>query len=56
MLKLRLMGTKNEIKWFAKILERTPKLEVVEFSNLYINKGTDKYYRAYVEVIKTNNK
>lgn len=25
MLKIRLMGTKNDIKWFGKILQRNPK-------------------------------
>ena len=42
MLKVRLMGTKNDIKWFGKILQRNP------------NKGTKKFYRAYVEVKKRN--
>ena len=50
MLKVRLMGTKNDIKWFGKILQRNPKIEVTEFSDLYPNKGTKKYHRAYVEV------
>ncbi|WP_182430847.1 hypothetical protein [Clostridium sp. AF50-3] len=31
MLKVRLMGTKNDIKWFGKILQRNPKVEVTEF-------------------------
>ena len=31
MLKIRLMGTKNDIKWFGKILQRNPKGEVTEF-------------------------
>ncbi|MCM1218850.1 MAG: hypothetical protein NC548_30575 [Lachnospiraceae bacterium] len=56
MLKVRLMGTKNDIKWFGKILRRSPKMEVTEFSDLFPNKGTKKYYRAYVEVRKTNIK
>lgn len=56
MLKIRLMGTKNEIKWFEKILKRQPKVVVTEFSKLYTNKGTNKYYRAYVEVHKSNEK
>lgn len=56
MLKVRLMGTKNDIKWFKKILQRTPKLEVTEFSGLFPNKGTNKFYRAYVEVEKNNIK
>lgn len=56
MLKVRLMGTKNDIKWFKKILQRTPKLEVTEFSELFPNKGTNKFYRAYVEVEKNSIK
>ena len=56
MLKIRLMGTKNDIKWFQKILDRQPKVAVTEFSELYRNKGTNKYYRVYVEVQKANRK
>ncbi len=52
MLKVRLMGTKNDIKWFEKILKRHPNIEVLEFSDLYTNKGTKKFYRVYVEVQK----
>ena len=47
MLKVRLMGTKNDIVWFQKILQRHPKVEVLEISELYSNKRTNKYYRAY---------
>lgn len=56
MLKIRLMGTKNDIKWFEKILRRNSKVEVTEFSELYTNKGTNKFYRVYVEVMKSNVK
>lgn len=52
MLKIRLMGTKNDIKWFRKILERDKRIQVLQFSELYTNKGTNKYYRTYVEVEK----
>ena len=52
MLKIRLMGTKNDIKWFERILRRHPKIEVLEFSDLYKNKGTNRFYRVYVEVQK----
>ena len=54
MLKIQLMGTKNDIKWFRKILERNPKVEVTEFSEMFSNKGTKKFYRVYVEVEKRN--
>lgn len=56
MLKVRVMGTKNDIVWFRRILQRHPKVEVMEFSELYTNKGTNKYYRAYAEVQKSNVK
>lgn len=56
MIKVRLMGTKNDIKWFGKILRRNPKIEVMEFSDLFPNKGTKRYYRAYVEVKKSSVK
>ena len=48
------MGTKNDIKWFKKILERHPKVEVTEFSDYFSNIGTDRFYRVYVEVNKTD--
>lgn len=54
MLKIRLMGTKNDIKWFREILRKNSQVEVTEFSELYPNKGTDRFYRAYVEVKKRN--
>ncbi|MDD3362046.1 MAG: hypothetical protein PHW34_10285 [Hespellia sp.] len=56
MLKIRLMGTKNDIKWFQKILQRHTKVEVTEFSEIYPNKGTNRFYRMYAEVQKTNVK
>ena len=56
MLKIRLMGTKNDITWFKKIMQRNSKVEVLEMSDLYSNKGIDKYYRSYVEVKKSNVK
>ena len=56
MLKIRLMGTKNDIKWFERILQRHPKIEVLEFSDLYTNKGTNRFYRVYVEVKKSMKK
>ena len=34
MLKVRLMGTKNDIVWFQKILQRHPKVEVLEISEV----------------------
>ena len=50
------MGTKTDIKWFQRILGKMPKVVVKDFSELYQNKGTNKYYRVYVEVQKANVK
>ena len=56
MLKIRLMGTKSDIAWFQKILSSNNKIEVLEVSELYSNKGTKKYYRAYAQVTKVDLK
>lgn len=54
--KSKIDGNKKYIKWFGKILQRNPKIEVTEFSDLYPNKGIKKFHRAYVEVKKRNVK
>ena len=56
MLKIRFMGTKSDIAWFQKILSSNNKIEVLEISELYSNKGTRKYYRSYAQVQKVNLK
>ena len=56
MLKIRLMGTKSDIAWFQKILRRSKKIEVLEVSDFYSNKGTKNYYRAYAQVKKVDLK
>lgn len=52
MLKIRLMGTKSDIVWFQRIIQRHQEIEVLELSDLYHNKGTNQYYRSYAEVEK----
>jgi phage-related protein len=52
MLKVRLQGTKKDIKWFEKFLEQSDGIEVLQISEPYANKGTTKYFRVYVEVEK----
>ena len=52
MLKVRLMGTKNDIEWFKKVLEGEKKLSVLQCSEPYGMKGTNRFYRVYVEVEK----
>ena len=55
MLKIRLQGTTNDIKWFRKILERNNKIKLLHFSEPFANKGTKKYFRVYVEVEKNRD-
>ena len=52
MLKIRLQGTDQESEWFKKILLVIPQIKVREFSELYPNKGTKKYFRVYSEIEK----
>lgn len=50
MLKIRLLGTKSDIRWFQNFLQIDSDIEVLELSDIYPNKGTDRYYRSYAEV------
>ena len=56
MLKLRLQGTREDIGWFSRFLQNHPKIEVIEMSDIYANKGTIKYYRMYAEIQKVEFK
>ena len=56
MLKIRFMGTKSDIAWFQKILSSNNKIEILEVSDFYSNKGTKNYYRAYAQVKKVDLK
>lgn len=53
-LKLRLQGTKNDIRWFLKILNREKKVNVKNVSPFFDNKGTKKYKRLYSEIHRKN--
>ena len=50
MLKVRLMGTRNDMKWFRKVLERDRRIHVIRISEPYAIKGSNRYYRMYVEI------
>ncbi len=53
MLKVRMQGTKKDIHWFRRLLERNQNIRVLQVSEIFANKGTDKYFRAYAEVEQT---
>jgi len=50
MLKVRLMGTPNDIRWFEKLMDRHKKVKVIRTSEKFENKGTNRFYRKYMEV------
>ena len=53
MLKIRMQGTKKDIHWFRRLMEQDKEIRVLRVSEIFANKGTDKYFRAYAEVEKT---
>ena len=52
MLKIRLQGTLKDIKWFKRLMERNKEIKVLQVSEPFSNKGTNKYFRVYAEVEK----
>ena len=52
MVKLRAMGTKKELKWVRKVLERDKRIIAISISEMYANKGTNRYYRMYADIEK----
>lgn len=52
MLKIRLQGTKNDIRWFVRLLQRDKRFEVNNVSTFFDNVGTDKYKRVYAGMQK----
>lgn len=54
MVKVRLQGTKEDMEWLEKQMENLPNVKITESSETFRNKGTNKYYRKYIEIEKTN--
>ncbi|MBQ9199063.1 MAG: hypothetical protein IJ141_02665 [Lachnospiraceae bacterium] len=52
MLKIRLQGTTNDIKWFMKILSRDKRFVINAPSEPQNIKGTRKYKRVYTEIFR----
>jgi hypothetical protein len=50
MLKIRLQGTKTDIEWFEQMLKADRRIQILEFSEPYANKGTNRYFRVYGEI------
>ena len=56
MLKIRMQGTRKDIRWFQRLLEKHSELRVFQSSEIYSNKGTYKYFRSYGEIEKRDKK
>ena len=54
MLKVRVMGTRKDIIGFQKILRNCPIIRMNKPSELLSIKGTDKFYRNYMEITFCN--
>lgn len=50
MLKIRLQGTVRDIRWFKWLLEKHPEIRVIQVSEIFSNKGTNRYFRFYAEI------
>lgn len=56
MIKLRVQGTKKDIRSFIRILMNSPGIKLGESSEIYSNKGTDRYFRWYADIDFVNEK
>ena len=45
MLKIRLQGTVRDIRWFKRLLEKHPEIRVIQVSEIFSNKGTNRYWK-----------
>lgn len=52
MVKMRLQGTKEDMEWLEEQLAQLPNVQITESSELFSNKGTNKYFRKYLEIEK----
>ena len=56
MIKVRLQGTKEDMEWLEKQLSECPGIKISQSSETFSNKGTNKYFRKYLEINKSEEK
>ncbi len=56
LLKVRLQGTKKDIRWYMKALQRDPRYEIDYVSDFQRCKGSDKFHRMYINVFRKDKK
>ena len=56
MLKIRLMGTREDIAFFQRLVQNMPEFSVMSVSDVYSNSGTNRFFRCYIDVEKNKNR
>ena len=51
-IKMRLQGTKNDIRWFLKVLEKDKRFDLVDTSDFYQIKTSNRFKRLYTNVYR----
>ena len=51
-IKMRLQGTKNDIRWFLKVLEKDKRFDLVDTSDFYQIKTSNRFKRLYTNVFR----
>ena len=52
MIKMRLQGSRNDIRWFLKILEKDDRFDVVDTSEMFSIKTSNRYKRLYTNIFR----
>lgn len=50
MIKLRVQGTKHNIHQFYETIAKCPEIKIMQVSEIYSNKGTNRYFRWYADI------
>ncbi len=56
MVKVRLQGTKEDMEWFVKQMELLSQVKIIQSSEVFSNKGTNRYFRRYLELERLADK
>ncbi len=55
MVKVRMQGTKEDMKWLEEQINKLPDATIVVSSEAFHNKGTNRFFRRYLEIDKKEN-
>ena len=52
MLKVRVQGTRNDIRWFLKVLEKDDRFDVLDTSDIMSIKTSNRFKRVYTNIYR----